>query len=283
MNYNKSDSADEQTSLNAGSDPAFDAEDSDTSDEDDEDAFSPEKVLQWRLAESSLHLVRAPRALQSDCSTRQQTGLHSWASSPDRCTGRGMSVVFWSAWPMLSDHPLPRLLCQLHVSAERIVEWHSCENHQAPATQGEGACLQPRKRQRPSMADAGQSHRVPALPGATPAELLAARVEAESGNGTAMTAATAGGALPAGDNHLIKPRQPRSDEHKFNSIEGERKGSNQVDWKDGGSCMDRSKLFRYLEQAYLQCQCCAQGSTVSSVNKCVPEDPESTHNLSPWA
>lgn len=61
MNYNKSDSADEQTSLNAGSDPAFDAEDSDTSDEDDEDAFFPGKVLQCRLAASLLHLVRAPR------------------------------------------------------------------------------------------------------------------------------------------------------------------------------------------------------------------------------
>lgn len=108
------------------------------------------------------------------------------------------------------------------------------------------------------MADLGQSQRVPALPGATPAQLLAARVEAEAGNVTAMAAATAGGALPAGDDHLIKPRQPRSDEHKFKSTEGERKGSNQVIWKDEGSCKDsmqRSKLFTYLEQAYLQSQC----------------------------
>ena len=75
MNYNKADSADEQTSLNAGSDPAFDAEASDTSDEDDEDAFSPEKVLRCRPAPSLLHLLRprgpcnqaAPLHSSQDC------------------------------------------------------------------------------------------------------------------------------------------------------------------------------------------------------------------------
>ena len=75
MNYNKSDSADDQTSLNAGSDPAFDTVASNTSDEDDEDAFSPEKVLQCWPAGSLLHLLRtrgpcnqaAPLHSSQDC------------------------------------------------------------------------------------------------------------------------------------------------------------------------------------------------------------------------